>query len=49
MRAFCTPRLFDLLAHRALNYFKAGEFELVKPSYNFQIDDSLAFAPLRNS
>ena len=37
------PTLFDLLAHRALDYFKTGEREINKPAYSFQINDEQAF------
>lgn len=39
------PTLFDLLAHRALDYFKSGERELNKPAYAFEITSPQAFAP----
>ena len=42
---YLRPTLFDLLAHRALNYFKAGEFNLVRPSYNFELSDPGALSP----
>lgn len=38
------PTLFDLLAHRALNYFKNDERNLNKPAYAFEINDPAAFA-----
>ena len=38
------PTLFDLLAHRALNYFKTDERDLNKPAYAFEIDDPAVFA-----
>ncbi|HZE84117.1 MAG TPA: alpha-2-macroglobulin, partial [Puia sp.] len=40
------PTLLDLLAHRALDYFKSDERDIDKPAYAFEIDDRLAFAPL---
>ncbi|WP_159456066.1 alpha-2-macroglobulin family protein [Chitinophaga eiseniae] len=39
------PVLFDLLAHRALDYFKSGENTLAKPVDQFELDDPAAFAP----
>ena len=39
------PTLYDLLAHRALDYFKSGESELSKPAYAFEITAPEAFAP----
>ncbi|MBC9910457.1 alpha-2-macroglobulin family protein [Chitinophaga varians] len=39
------PVLFDLLAHRALDYFKSGENTLTKPVNQFELDDPAAFAP----
>ncbi|MBC7827916.1 MAG: alpha-2-macroglobulin, partial [Chitinophagaceae bacterium] len=38
------PTLYDLLAHRALNYFKNDERNLNKPAYAFEINDAAAFA-----
>jgi len=37
------PTLFDLLAHRALDYFKTDERDAGKPAYAFEIDDTAAF------
>lgn len=39
------PTLFDLLAHRALDYFKNDERNITKPSYSFVIDNPNTFAP----
>lgn len=39
------PTLFDLLAHRALDYFKSGESYITKPAYKFEIDQASAFDP----
>jgi hypothetical protein len=39
------PTLYDLLAHRALNYFKNDERTITKPAYSFEIDNDSAFAP----
>lgn len=38
------PTLFDLLAHRALDYFKSGEQTLNRPADVFVIDDRAALA-----
>jgi len=38
------PSLFDLLAHRALNYFKSDERDVTKPTYAFEIDDPAVFS-----
>lgn len=39
------PTLYDLLAHRALDYFRNDERDLKKPAYAFQINQAEAFAP----
>jgi TonB-dependent SusC/RagA subfamily outer membrane receptor len=39
------PTLFDLLAHRALEYFKNDERDIAKPAYAFEIDQASAFDP----
>lgn len=39
------PTLFDLLAHRALEYFANNEQDIQKPAYAFEINDKKAFAP----
>ena len=39
------PTLYDLLAHRALEYFKNTEADLKKPAYAFEITQPQAFAP----
>src|SRR6186997_1505712 len=39
------PTLYDLLAHRALDYFKSDERDIDKPAYAFEIDQALAFDP----
>jgi uncharacterized protein YfaS (alpha-2-macroglobulin family) len=39
------PTLYDLLAHRALDYFQPGESGLSQPSNLFELDDPQAFAP----
>jgi uncharacterized protein YfaS (alpha-2-macroglobulin family) len=41
---YLRPTLFDLLAHRALGYFKNSERTITKPAYAFEIDDDAAFA-----
>ena len=37
------PTLYDLLAHRALDYFKNDERNITKPAYAFEIRDEAAF------
>src|SRR5688572_5279589 len=39
------PTLFDLLAHKALNYFRNSERDIKKPAYAFEINSLEAFAP----
>jgi uncharacterized protein YfaS (alpha-2-macroglobulin family) len=39
------PTLYDFLTHRALTYFVTGETDLTRPSYQFTINESKAFAP----
>ncbi|MFN8253290.1 MAG: alpha-2-macroglobulin family protein [Ferruginibacter sp.] len=39
------PTLFDLLAHRALDYFTTDETDITQPAYAFKIDSEKAFAP----
>lgn len=39
------PTLFDLLAHRALDYFENDERDIAKPAYAFEINTSSAFDP----
>ncbi len=39
------PTLFDLLAHRALDYFRNDERDISKPAYAFEIDNASAFVP----
>ena len=38
------PTLYDLLAHRALEYFENDESDLVKPAYAFEINQPEAFS-----
>ena len=42
---YLRPTLYDLLAHRALEYFVSDERDIVKPSFAFEIDQPEAFAP----
>ncbi|MEO6844343.1 MAG: MG2 domain-containing protein, partial [Ginsengibacter sp.] len=42
---YLRPTLYDLLAHRALDYFKNNERDITRPAYAFEIIDTLAFAP----
>jgi uncharacterized protein YfaS (alpha-2-macroglobulin family) len=39
------PTLFDLLTHRALEYFENDERDLKRPAYAFEIDQAAAFDP----
>ncbi|HYC41046.1 MAG TPA: alpha-2-macroglobulin family protein [Chitinophagaceae bacterium] len=39
------PTLFDLLAHRALDYFQNDERDIRKPAYAFEINQAEAFDP----
>ena len=39
------PTLYDLLAHRALDYFRNTERDIKKPAYAFEINQAEAFAP----
>ncbi|MGN6531426.1 MAG: alpha-2-macroglobulin family protein [Ginsengibacter sp.] len=40
------PTLFDLLAHRALDYFKNDERDITRPADAFERKDAVAFAPV---
>ncbi|KAA9041544.1 alpha-2-macroglobulin [Ginsengibacter hankyongi] len=42
---YSRPTLYDLLAHRALDYFKSDENNITRPAYAFEIKDEKAFAP----
>jgi hypothetical protein len=42
---YLRPTLFDLLAQRALNYFKSDEPDISRPAYAFEINDPSAFTP----
>ena len=39
------PTLYDLLVHRALDYFRSDERDIKKPAYKFEIDNPAAFEP----
>ncbi len=41
---YLRPTLFDLLAHRALEYFKNDENDIDKPAYAFEINNAEVFA-----
>ncbi|MBA3674370.1 MAG: alpha-2-macroglobulin, partial [Chitinophagaceae bacterium] len=43
---YLRPTLYDLLAHRALDYFKNDERDINRPAYAFEIKDKEAFAPM---
>ncbi|MEP6793602.1 MAG: alpha-2-macroglobulin family protein [Saprospiraceae bacterium] len=42
------PTLYDILMHRALDYYSGTEAYLTKPVYDFVLTDPLAFAPARS-
>jgi TonB-dependent SusC/RagA subfamily outer membrane receptor len=42
------PTLYDLLAHRALDYFMSTENDVTNPWYKFIINEEAAFAPVRD-
>jgi len=42
---YLRPTLYDLLAFRALDYFKSAERSVTKPAYKFEINQDAAFAP----
>lgn len=39
------PTLYDLLAHRALDYFMSSENDVTNPSYKFILNDERLFGP----
>jgi alpha-2-macroglobulin-like protein/alpha-2-macroglobulin family protein/MG2 domain-containing protein len=41
---YLRPTLYDMLAHRALDYFKNDERDINKPSYTFEINSTEVFA-----
>ncbi len=41
---YLRPTLYDLLAHRALEYFKSDERDVIKPAYAFELKDENLFA-----
>ena len=43
---YLRPTLYDLLAHRALNYFINDERDITKPAYAFEIKDKEVFSPV---
>jgi uncharacterized protein YfaS (alpha-2-macroglobulin family) len=40
------PTLYDLLAHRALDYFKNDERDITRSAYAFEINNPVAFEPI---
>jgi len=42
---YLRPTLYDLLANRALEFFKTDERYVTKPAYNFEITQASAFDP----
>ncbi len=43
--SYLRPTLYDLLAHRALEYFKNDERDISRPAYSFEIKDTIALGP----
>lgn len=43
---YLRPTVYDLLAHRALDYFTDEESDLIKPVYTFILNDEKIFAPV---
>ncbi len=41
------PTLYDLLSHKALDYYKTGEIEITKPAYEFLLNDQANLAPAK--
>lgn len=41
---YLRPTLYDLLAHRALDYYRNDERYITRPAYAFVMDDTMAFA-----
>ena len=41
------PTLYDLLAHKALEYYKTGENDLTKPAYEFLLNDQANLSPAK--
>ncbi len=42
------PTLYDILMHRALDFYSGTESYLTKPVYDFVLTDPLAFSPVRS-
>jgi len=42
---YLRPTLYDLLANRALDYFRSDERDINKPAYAFEINDAVYFSP----
>jgi Bacterial Alpha-2-macroglobulin MG10 domain/Alpha-2-macroglobulin family/MG2 domain len=45
---YLRPTLFDLLAHRALEYFRNNETDITKAAYEFELNDAQVFAAERD-
>ncbi len=45
---YLRPTLYDLLSHRALDYFKNNERNIKKPAYAFEINDPKAFSAAKD-
>lgn len=44
---YLRPTLYDLLANRALDYFRSNERDIVKPAYAFEIKDEHLLQPAK--
>ena len=42
------PTLYDLLAHRALDFFKSSETSLNEPAHTFELSNAQAFLPTKD-
>ncbi|MEP6750608.1 MAG: alpha-2-macroglobulin family protein, partial [Bacteroidota bacterium] len=42
---YLRPTLYDLLANRALEYFKTGEQDITRAAYAFEVNDGAYFSP----
>ena len=44
---YLQPTLFDLLAQRAIEFYRSDAYGLTKPAYDFVLRDEQAFAPIQ--
>src|ERR1700712_2157325 len=42
---YLRPTIYDLLANRALEYFKTGEHDITKAAHSFEVNDAAYFSP----